>query len=82
MISAYLIFILVCTACDPIFPAAERITTSTSIENVELIDFSGLLSSLEKLITDLAEKRAMETVAMNSSMTNNADPAVGDLLFF
>ena len=45
-----------------------------------LIHLSGLLSSFEKLIIDLAEKQANERPWKDSTETNIANSAVGDAL--
>ena len=66
MILALLAFTLICASCDPINHAAE-LATCTRIENITLMDMSGLLSSLEKFTNDLAEKQANETVVKEST---------------
>ena len=67
MILAFLAFTLVYASCDPINLAAERMTICTRIENITLMDLSGLLSSLEKFTIDLAEKQANETTLNDST---------------
>ena len=75
MILAFLAFSLVYASCDPINHAAE-LATCTRIENITLMDMSGLLSSLEKFTNDLAEKQSNETVVKESTENNFAVDAV------
>ena len=75
MILALLAFTLICASCDPINHAAE-LATCTRIENITLMDMSGLLSSLEKFTNDLAEKQSNETVVKESTENNFAVDAV------
>ena len=79
MILAFLVFTLVYASCDPINPAAERMTICTRIENITLMDLthlSGLLSSLEKFTIDLAERQANETALKDSTEINFAVDAL------
>ena len=77
MILALLAFTLICASCDPINHAAE-LATCTRIENITLMDMSGLLSSLEKFTNDLAEKQANETVVKESTENIFAVDAAND----
>ena len=76
MILAFLAFTLVYASCDPINLAAERMTICTRIENITLMDMSGLLSSLEKFTIDLAEKQANGTALKDSTAIKFAVNAV------
>ena len=76
MILAFLAFTLVYASCDPINLAAERMTICTRIENITLMDLSGLLSSLEKFTIDLAEKQANGTALKDSTAIKFAVNAV------
>ena len=88
MIFVFLLSAVVCAACDPNLGlthkgrhltvpsiiAEKRFTSSTMVEHKELVDFSGLLVSIETWLFEFKEKQANMT--STNSFTNLADSAI------